>query len=344
MPVITLPLSHFSESAFWDSTEKLRSHLTYEPIWQDISWSKMILDSGYANDIFVVGITEHDKLTGYGIFEKRSIGMGRFGLFCIGWPVGITTEAAWDGFLGECENLCQKEKCLFIQIEPLEGEKTSRPAWRQEAFKKFIEPTTVLIDLTKTEDEILAAMKPKGRYNIKVAEKNGVQTQWKPCTKENIEAFYALLKETTKRDWFATNSLEYFMNLWEYIEKNQLGNLLFASREGELLAAGLFIYRGKTALYYYGASVSEAEKRKYMASYAVQWEAILEGKRRGCTIYDFLGIAPQNEPNHHLAGVTDFKLKLAPTIQEWPSALLYTPSRFIYSLFKILRSIKNLRK
>lgn len=119
-------------------------------------------------------------------------------------------------------------------------------------------------------------MKPKGRYNIKVAEKGNVITEWEKCTKENMAKFYTLLTETTKRDGFATNSLEYFMNLGEYIEENNLGRLLFASREGELLAAGLFIYYGKTALYYYGASVSEPEKRKYMASYALQWGAILE--------------------------------------------------------------------
>jgi lipid II:glycine glycyltransferase (peptidoglycan interpeptide bridge formation enzyme) len=144
-------------------------------------------------------------------------------------------------------------------------------------------------------------MKPKGRYNIKVAEKSNVTTEWKSCMKENIEIFYKLLTETTKRDGFATNSLEYFMNLGEYIEKNNLSGLLFASRENEILAAGLFIYYGKTALYYYGASVSTAEKRKYMASYALQWEAICEARRRGCTKYDFLGIAPPKEANHHLA-------------------------------------------
>jgi lipid II:glycine glycyltransferase (peptidoglycan interpeptide bridge formation enzyme) len=199
--------------------------------------------------------------------------MGQFGLFCIGGPLGVESQKMLDLFLKKCEEICQTEKCLFAQIEPLEKMESS---WKTGAYKKFIEPTTTRIDLTFSEEELLAKMKPKGRYNIKVAEKNNVSVEWKKCTPENIKTFYSLLTETTKRDGFATNSLDYFTHLGNYIEKNNLGGILFASRENEILAAGIFIYYEKTALYYYGASVSEAEKRKYMASYLLQWEAIRE--------------------------------------------------------------------
>jgi lipid II:glycine glycyltransferase (peptidoglycan interpeptide bridge formation enzyme) len=90
-------------------------------------------------------------------------------------------------------------------MEPLSELKYEPRGWKNSAFKKFIEPYTTIIDLTQAEDEILASMKPKGRYNIKVAEKSEVTTIWKKCTIENIKAFHGLLTETTKRDQFSAN-------------------------------------------------------------------------------------------------------------------------------------------
>ena len=81
-----------------------------------------------------------------------------------------------------------------------------------------------------------------------------------------------------------------------------------------------------------------------MASYSLQWEAIREGKKRECLTYDFLGIAPPDEPEHHLAGVTDFKLKLSPDIHQWPGALIYVPQIWKYNFFMLIRKLKNLSK
>ncbi len=139
-------------------------------------------------------------------------------------------------------------------------------------------------------------MKPKGRYNIRVAEKTGVIIEQVPYSEENLDTFYNILSETLERDNFAANSKEYFRIFLRYLEKQELGGLFFAKKEDEVIATGIFVFYKKTALYYYGASSSDNAKRKYMASYLLQWKAIEEAKKRGCEAFDFLGIADPLDP------------------------------------------------
>lgn len=156
-----------------------------------------------------------------------------------------------------------------------------------------------MIDLTQDEETILARMKQKGRYNIRVAEKSGVIVEQVPPTSENLDIFYRLLTETTERDRFTANSSTYFQTFLSYLNTNKLGGLSFATRENEVIAAGIFVFSGKTALYYYGASSSDNAKRKYMATYLLQWEMVREAKKRRCEVFDFLGIAaPDNKDSH----------------------------------------------
>lgn len=212
--------------------------------------------------------------------------------------------------------LSEKEGVAFIQTEPLS--EVQLPDFRAGHYKNFIEKHTAIIDLTQEDEAILSRMKPKGRYNIRIAEKAGVTIEQVPFSEEHLDTFYAILSETLERDSFSANSREYFRVFLRYLEKQELGGLFFAKREGEIIATGIFIFYKKTALYYYGASSSDNTKRKYMASYLLQWEAIQEAKKRGCEVFDFLGIADPIDPKSPLAGVTDFKLKLTDETKVWP--------------------------
>ena len=100
-----------------------------------------------------------------------------------------------------------------------------------------------------------------------------------------------LLSDTTSRDGFAQNSRKYYEKFLSVLEADKSGGLLFAYFDSRVIAAGIFVYSGDTAIYYYGASSSDRELRKHMAPYLLQWEAIREARRRECRIYDFLGIA-----------------------------------------------------
>lgn len=299
----------------------------------------MLGESGYASRSFFIGIYEKKKLLAYALLEKRTIGLGQYGFFAIGGPIGQDTEKSNEVLSQAMQELAKKEQVVFIQTEPLST--FSLPHFKTGYYKDFIEKHTAVIDLTQDEEAILSKMKQKGRYNIRIAEKSGVTVEQVASTPDNLDTFYRLLTQTTERDRFAANSPAYFQIFLSYLDANKLGGLSFARREGDVIAAGIFVFIGNTALYYYGASSSDNAKRKYMATYLLQWKMILEAKKRGCEVFDFLGIAAPDNKDSHLAGVTDFKLKLTPETKQWPESQICIVKWWWWVVLKVVRSIKG---
>ncbi|MCL2196007.1 MAG: peptidoglycan bridge formation glycyltransferase FemA/FemB family protein [Treponema sp.] len=209
-------------------------------------------------------------------------------------------------------------------------------------------PDTVIIDLSASCDEILASMKSKWRYNISLAEKKGVEV--KICSSGDLEIFYNLLKETAQRDGIAVHGFNYYKTLFELCESRQKESislkLYSASHEGETLAAIVVLFRGKDAVYLYGASSNN--KRNLMAPYALQWKAMQDAKNFNCKTYDLFGIPPDDNPNHPMAGLYRFKTGFAGQIIHRPGSLDYPYKKFLYNLFNIAEALRkkmmNLRK
>jgi lipid II:glycine glycyltransferase (peptidoglycan interpeptide bridge formation enzyme) len=132
-------------------------------------------------------------------------------------------------------------------------------------------------------------MKPKTRYNTRLAVKKGVTVR----TWDDIEAFHKMMLVTVGRDGFGIHSLEYYKRAYELLQPNGLGEILVAEYEGKPLAA-LFVARnGHRAYYLYGASTDEERNR--MPTYLLQWEAMKWAKERGCKEYDLWGIPDEDE-------------------------------------------------
>jgi lipid II:glycine glycyltransferase (peptidoglycan interpeptide bridge formation enzyme) len=184
-------------------------------------------------------------------------------------------------------------------------------------------------------------MHEKCRYNIKLAWKRGVRVTWADPTIDHIDMWMELLTETTGRDGFSQNSREYYISFLQMLRDTKTGWLLFAGYNGRIIAAGIYVYYHNTALYYYGASTSDGELRKHMAPYMLQWEAIREGKLRGCQTYDFLGIAPPWDTQHSLAWVTNFKEKFWWEIITIGSKKLFIIRPIRYPVFLVFRFLKN---
>jgi lipid II:glycine glycyltransferase (peptidoglycan interpeptide bridge formation enzyme) len=201
----------------------------------------------------------------------------------------------------------------FIRFDPawekVEGGELPAPFKR--AAADIQPPDTVIVDLSCSEEALLAGMKPKWRYNVALAQKRGV------CVKEDgeqgIDTFYRLLGETAARDGIAIHSGEYYRALFQECKENrktdhcppQSLKLYTAWHEGDALAAIVALFRGNKAVYLYGASANI--KRNLMATYALQWRAMQEAKAFGCTQYDLFGIPPNENPDHPMSGLYRFK-------------------------------------
>ncbi|HAI98441.1 TPA: hypothetical protein DCL30_02755 [Candidatus Peribacteria bacterium] len=169
-----------------------------------------------------------------------------------------------------------------------------------------------VIDLTKSEEEIRAGMKPKGRYNISVAKRHHVIVR----QSSDIAAFLKLAEETANRDGFKAPPKSHYRAFLEHLRGSFL-LLAYPENSSEPISGLLGVIWGSQGIYYYGAS-SHAS-RALMAPYLLQWEAMRHSKALGCTSYDLFGISPPDAPPHHpWKGVTDFKEKFGGTLVTYP--------------------------
>ena len=243
-------------------------------IWQTSQWQNMLKSAKQSVDFFQI-----DNI----FLEKRSIGLGQFGLFVL----GISAEDIQKYSL-QIQKLAKSEQVLFVQCETCSytnDRQKEISSWKNEYYKKFISPYTALIDLKLSESEILEKMKPKGRYNIRLAEKKEIEVKILEKTSTNIKSFYDLMTQTTIRDSFTGNSLEYYTIFLQSLESAEL---IAAYKNNVLIAAGIFIFQKEVSVYYYGASSSKTEYRNLMAPYLLQWFAIGEAKKRNSLLFDFL--------------------------------------------------------
>lgn len=259
--------------------------------------------------IFRLGLFEKEKLVGVASVIKEGAKRGAY--FAIpGGPILLEWREDWLAFLfDKLKKISQKEKVVFIRLRPniLNTDKNRR------LFKKlgcFPAPmhlhaeTTLQIDLQQSESEILTKMRKNTRYSIRRAEREGVKTEI-TTNPRDIDLLYKLQMESYIRHKFIPFSKEFFEKHFEaFLEDNQIV-LIKASYQGEILAIGMFVFYGDTAVYHYSGSSSK--HTKIPASYAMLWQAIKEAKKRGCQIFDLWGIAPTDDPRHRFAGVTLFK-------------------------------------
>ncbi|MGQ9599591.1 MAG: lipid II:glycine glycyltransferase FemX [Anaerolineae bacterium] len=165
---------------------------------------------------------------------------------------------------------------------------------------------TVLLDLARSEDELLAAMKSKFRYNVQLATRRGVVIRSGAPT--DLEQFYQLYAETARRDGFPIRPPDYYLDAWECFIRTGQAHLFLAEVEGEAIAGLMLFTFGPTAWYFYGASADR--HRQLMPNNLLQWEAIRHARAMGCTLYDLWGAPDHLEESDPMWGVVRFKLGL----------------------------------
>jgi lipid II:glycine glycyltransferase (peptidoglycan interpeptide bridge formation enzyme) len=186
---------------------------------------------------------------------------------------------------------------------------------------------TLVVDLSLSEEALLAQMKPKGRYNVGLARRKGVRVVEDP-SERGLADFLALYRETFDRHGLRGHSSDYMERLHERMVPLRRGTLFFAELEGQRLATALVLFHGDTATYKYGGSA--LAHRSVMAPYLLHYEVILASKARGHRWYDFYGLSPRDDPDHRWADFSAFKrkfggveLSFVPTLE-----LVYDPDAY----------------
>lgn len=249
----------------------------------------------------------------------------------------------------DLEDFARRKRALFLKIDPdiptgkgitgapdhvdvqvgldLQALLTAR-GWRYSAEQVQFK-NTVLIDLVKTEDDLLAAMKQKTRYNVRLAEKRGVQVR--AANLEEVEQLYPMYLETAVRDGFVLRDKDYYLTVWKTFIRAGKCEILVAEVDGEPVAAAVILIFGGKAWYVYGMS-REAHRDK-MPNYLLQWEAMRRAKRAGCQVYDMWGAPDLFAESDPLWGVFRFKQGFNGEVINWAGAWDFPTHRQGYWAF-----------
>jgi lipid II:glycine glycyltransferase (peptidoglycan interpeptide bridge formation enzyme) len=210
--------------------------------------------------------------------------------------VDFTDDAATTLLWAALHDLARSRRAILLKVEPELPDDPALAAhlrdWGFHPSAQTVQPrSTIWVDLATEEEAILARMKSKTRYNVRLAARKGVSVR--QGTLDDFDAFYALMQETGARDGFPVHSREYYYAAHQLFVPANLARLFLAFYEDEMLGALMAFACGGKAWYFYGASSNRHRNR--MPNYRLQWEAMCWAKARGCTTYDLWGVPDEDE-------------------------------------------------
>lgn len=207
------------------------------------------------------------------------------------------------------KDMARKHGCAFVRIRPQAVETSEvMDTLASVGFKKspmhLTADLTNQLDLSPSEDELMANMRKTTRYEVRRADRENLTVETS-LNVDDLREFYDIQLETAKRQNFVPFSYEFLAQQFKVFSEAGSALLYKAYHEKTLLAEAFIIFYGNEAVYHYGASTDAG--RKYPGAYLIQWEAIREAKKRGIKRYNFWGVVPLTETQHRFFGVSIFK-------------------------------------
>lgn len=245
------------------------------------------------------------------------------------WPV----VEDGDAFLSEAAAYARSVGAMFLRVEPEHAFSIQHSAFRILGTENVQPQRTIILDLAKSDVELLAAMHPKTRYNIRLAERHGVSVRWEEGS-DAVQKFYGLLRETAARDQFRLHPERHY-EILAAKRSSEFANLLaFAYHGGALAAAAMVNQYRDRATYLHGASAYEL--RSIMAPHFLHWEIARAMRGRGCRTYDLWGIDERRWP-----GLTRFKRGFGGMEVSYPPAydVVFKPAP--YAFYRLQRRLRR---
>ena len=249
-------------------------------------------------------------------------------------PIKGSIKQEVQNFISKLGELAREKDSIFIKIEPQYD--SIAELFAEQGFKKPKKETTphrtVVIDIGGREDDILASMHHKTRYNIRVAQKHGVSVS----ETGDVGAFAGLVRKTCERNTkrYPLYSEGYYRKFLDFFSGGEglRAKLFLAFKDSEPVAGAIVLIDGKTGYYMYGGS--DREHSSSMAPYLLHWEIILYLKLHGVELYDMWMIDPK-----HWRGVTRFKLGWAGRQVEYPGSFDLPIQKNWYRAYSLYRKI-----
>jgi len=266
-------------------------------------------------------ITEDFGGKGYAQMVVRNAKRGRYLEVPCGPLMDWDNKSTIKAVFTKITEIAKDEKCVFARVRPQLVKNTKNMQIFTDLGLK-IAPMhlaaehTVVIDLKKSEDELLADMRRQTRYEVRRADKQGIQVE-KSRSEMIFREFHKIQAKTAERQGFVPPNLKTLL-----AEREGFGNNIdmYVSKtaDGAPIAYGMIIRAGKEGDYYEAASTEL--NRKLPGAYALLWRVMRDLKSEGYERFNLWGIAPPGQPNHRYAGVTTFKTGFGGEVVEYVPA------------------------
>lgn len=302
-------LTEITDRKIWDQALENIAPNTFLQSW---NWGEFNEKMG--SKIWRFGLYFDGAICGLALTIKVNARRGSF-LFCPHGPIftaqcGDTHLKALSTVLTrELLKIARAQGCVAVRLSPLiKRTRAAENMFAQLGFRRaplHMHPELAwILDITPAEDELLRGMRKTTRYSIRKAQQEGVKII-STAARDALDDFWKIYRTTAKRQHFAPFSLRYIKTEFEAFANDNKAKFLFAKYRGEIITGALILFDVSSAFYHQGAS--GAHYPNIPAAQLLQWQAILEAKKRGCARYNFWGIAPEGAAAHPWAGLTLFK-------------------------------------
>jgi len=309
------------------------------------SWAWGDFQKSLDNRVFRLGvINEEGQLQASVMIVKYELPLEYNYIYCPRGPV-INNLKVQDlnSLFAEIKKIAKEEKSFLLRVDPpwvLGNENRLTDVGFRKGESEIQPKCSFIIDITKSEEDLLKAMKQKTRYNIGLAQRKGVKIRIS-SEMSDIEAFWQLVKQTSERDGFHPHPKEHYKKMFEVFAKDETIKLFIAEYDGKVVAANMVSFFGKVCTYLHGASSNLY--REVMAPYLLQWNTILEAKNQEFEYYDFGGVNGETFLNEKWKGITRFKLGFDSNIKptEYIGSFEMVLNPVIYSVYKFVKQIRG---
>lgn len=298
------------------------------------SWQWGEFHKQVSNKVIKVGVEENNQLIAAALLIKKVLPISRNYFYCPRGPV-IDSKITKDkiriivNFLfNQFKKIAREENVMFLRFEPAANIQHSTFSTQKTLD---VQPSkTIILDLAKSETEILKSMQQKTRYNIRLAEKKGVKII--EAELKQFDKFWQLMGQTSQRDKFRLHGINYYKKMMDL--GSDFIKLFFAQYKKKIIAANIVSFFGDTVTYIHGASAND--NRNVMAPYLLQWYSIKLAKKLGYRYYDFYGIDEKAWP-----GVTRYKKGFAGDEKKYQGTFDLIFDSGWYSVYKMVRKVRR---
>ncbi len=345
-------IKQITQKQIWESFLLQCDEKTFLDSW---NWGEFQKKMG--NKIWRLGIYENENLLSVVLVIKITAKRGSF-LFLPHSPIvknnGEQFSSNFGGelfsvslsILRELKKIARQENCSFIRIAPIwerndENIKIFKDLGFRQAPIHMHPELTWKLDIKPDEDQLLMDMRKTTRYLIRQAQKNKDIEIIQSNNIQDIEKFDKLYQTTVNRQGFAPFSLNYLKNEFSVFQPDNQISIFLGRYKNEIVSSAIIIFWQGIGFYHQGAS--SLKYPKIPVSYLLQWEAIREAKRRGCRLYNFWGIAPDNNKKHPWYGLTLFKMGFGGYKKEYVKTqdFVLSPKYWITYIIETIRKKKR---